>query len=286
MTADLLVLDDDRNLRETLHDLLTDAGHHVRMAANGRDGLALVDESTPDLILCDWRMPDLGGEGVLRHLRSQEELQLLPVLIMTACGTGPSAAQAMQLGAYDFLTKPLDMKVVLSTVERALQHVSLQRQLDALREQRFAEPAGTGTSRNRPNATVELVGVSPAWIEVFKNVGKVASTNVGVLLLGESGTGKEVVAHSIHELSSRKSRSFVVVNCAALPPELMESELFGHERGSFTSAVAQKPRTAAPSFWTRSASSRCPCSPSFCACCRSTPSSALVPTSPCAPMFG
>ena len=240
MTAELLVIDDDRNLRETLRDLLTDAGHRVRIAANGREGLALVDKSTPGLILCDWRMPDMGGEGMLRSLRSQEELQLLPVLIMTAYGTGPSAAQAMQLGAYDFLTKPLDMKIVLSTVERALQHVSLQRQLDALREQQFADPASSGSSRKAQDSKVDLIGASPAWIDVFKSVGKVASTNVGVLLLGESGTGKEVVAHAIHELSNRKGRPFIVVNCAALPPELMESELFGHERGSFTSAISQK----------------------------------------------
>ena len=240
MKANLLVIDDDNNLRETLRDMLTGAGYHVLTAANGREGLTLVAELTPDLILCDWRMPDVGGEGLLRSLHSQEQLSLLPVLIMTAFGTGPSAAQAMQLGAYDFLTKPLDRKNVLSTIERALQHMTLQRQVDALRLRQFDEANGPGNCLKEQSTKVELIGASLAWIDVFKRVGKVAGTNIGVLLLGESGTGKEVVAHAIHEHSSRKSKPFVVVNCAALPPELMESELFGHERGSFTSAVAQR----------------------------------------------
>ena len=239
--SQLLVIDDDRNFRETLVEMLETNGYLVRAAANGREALLLLQEADSDLALCDWKMPDTGGEQFLKALASEEVLQAMPVLIMTAYGTGPNALQAMQLGAYDFITKPLDMEQVLSTVARALRHVELQREVDDLRRQRFteADPA-VGVVLGAGPSPIRLVGNSPAWIETFKNIGKVARTDVGVLILGESGTGKELVARAIHEHSGRSRKPFVIVNCAALPPDLLESELFGHERGSFTSAVTQK----------------------------------------------
>lgn len=239
----VLVVDDDHNLRETLCDLLTDAGYQVSGAPNGLAALSLLNEIETDLVLCDWRMPDMGGEAFLRRMGAERERQATPVLIMTAFGSGPSAMQAMQLGAYDFLTKPLDRDVVLSTIRRALRHVELQREVDALRSLRFADLERSPephTGAATATAPARLVGHSPAWINVFKDVGRVAGTQMGVLLLGESGTGKEVVARAIHEHSPRKGKPFVIVNCAALPPELLESELFGHERGAFTGAVQQK----------------------------------------------
>lgn len=238
----VLVVDDDHNLRETLCDLLSDAGYQVSGAANGRLALAMLDDIAIHLVLCDWRMPDMGGEAFLRRMGAERDLQATPVLIMTAFGSGPSAVQALQLGAYDFLTKPLDRDIVLNTIRRALRHVKLQKEVDALRSLRFheLEPSPYKHGDEKAAAPARLVGHSAAWIDVFKDVGRVAGKQMGVLLLGESGTGKEVVARAIHEHSTRKGKPFVIVNCAALPPELLELELFGHERGAFTGAVQQK----------------------------------------------
>lgn len=236
--AEVLVVDDDRNFRETLSDLLQNAGYKVLLASNGREALASLQQNTPDLTLCDWRMPDLGGEQFLRCLESEGALLSMPVIIMTAHGTGPNAMQAMQLGAYDFLTKPLEMDQALATVARAIRHMDLQREMERLRALRF-EKMQVPAPGNDPHRT-RLIGQSPTWIEIFKSIGKVAGTDVGILLLGESGTGKELVARTIHENSARHRRPFIIVNCAALPSDLLESELFGHERGSFTSAISQK----------------------------------------------
>ena len=236
--AEVLVVDDDRNFCGTLCDLLENAGYKVQTASNGREALTSLQHSTPDLTLCDWKMPDIGGEQFLRTLEAEGALRSMPVIIMTAHGTGPNAMQAMQLGAYDFLTKPLDMDQALATVARAIRHMELQREVERLRAQRFesTEVAALDDDHRR----TRLVGHSPAWIEIFKSIGKVARTDVGVLLLGESGTGKEMVARTIHENSIRCRKPFIIINCAALPPDLLESELFGHERGAFTSAVNQK----------------------------------------------
>ncbi len=240
--AEILIIDDDQNFRETLRDLLEGTGYRTRSASNGAEALASLGTATPDLALCDWRMPGTDGDQFLRSLQSQGLLTSMPVLIMTAHGTGPNAMQAMQLGAYDFITKPLDMDEVLETISRALRHMELQREVDHLREQRFRDQrAGPDDLNVEVAGNIRLLGNSPAWIEVFKSIGRVAHTDVGVLLLGESGTGKEVVARTIHENSARSKRGFTIVNCAALPPDLLESELFGHERGAFTGAVAQKP---------------------------------------------
>ena len=236
--ADILVIDDDRNFRETLCDLLEGAGYKIESASNGREALAALQRRTPDLALCDWKMPHVGGEQFLRTLESEGALLSMPVIVLTAHGTGPNAMQAMQLGAYDFLTKPLDLDQALATVARAIRHMELQREVERLRAQRFENTEMPAPEDERRRT--RLVGQSPAWIEIFKSIGKVARTDVGVLLLGESGTGKEMVARTLHENSIRNRKPFIIVNCAALPPDLLESELFGHERGAFTSAVSQK----------------------------------------------
>src|ERR1700677_1144850 len=229
-----------RNFRETLRELLTDAGYKTLVATNAEEAITLLQTATPDLTLCDWKMPGGGGEQFLKSLQSEGLLTTMPVIILTAHGTGPNAIQAMQLGAYDFITKPLDIDLALATVAHAIRHMQLQREVEVLRQQRFRDRSLEDLAESEEGLKPQLIGNSPAWIEVFKNIGRVAATEVGVLLLGESGTGKEVVARAIHENSARSRHSFIILNCAALPPELLESELFGHERGAFTGAIAQK----------------------------------------------
>jgi DNA-binding NtrC family response regulator len=238
--SEVLIVDDDHNFRETLRELLTDAGYQTLVATNAEEAITLLQTTTPDLTLCDWKMPGGGGEQFLKSLQSEGLLTTMPVIILTAHGTGPNAMQAMQLGAYDFITKPLDIDQALATVARAIRHMELQREVELLRQQRFRDRSLEDISASEEGLTPQLIGNSPAWIEIFKNIGRVAATDVGVLLLGESGTGKEVVARAIHENSARNRRPFIILNCAALPPELLESELFGHERGAFTGAIAQK----------------------------------------------
>jgi two-component system response regulator AtoC len=238
--SEVLIVDDDHNFRETLRELLADAGHQTLVATNAGEAITLLQTTTPDLTLCDWKMPGGGGEQFLKSLQSEGLLTTMPVIILTAHGTGPNAMQAMQLGAYDFITKPLDIDLALGTVARAIRHMELQREVEVLRQQRFSDRCPQDVSNPEEASAPQLIGHSPAWIEIFKNIGRVASTDVGVLLLGESGTGKEVVARTIHENSARSRRPFIILNCAALPPELLESELFGHERGAFTGAIAQK----------------------------------------------
>ena len=238
--SEVLIVDDDHNFRETLRELLVDAGYQTLVATNAEEAITLLQTATPDLTLCDWRMPGGGGEQFLKSLRSEAMLTTMPVIILTAHGTGPNAMQAMQLGAYDFVTKPLDIDQALATVARAIRHMELQREVELLRQQRFRDRSLEELIPAEDELKPQLIGNSPAWIEVFKSIGRVASTNLGVLLLGESGTGKEVVARAIHQNSARSRHPFIILNCAALPPELLESELFGHERGAFTGAVAQK----------------------------------------------
>src|SRR6202789_1016259 len=238
--SEVLIVDDDHNFRETLRELLTDGGYQTLLATNAEEAIRLLQTKNPDLTLCDWKMPGGGGEKFLKSLQSEGLLTTMPVIILTAHGTGPNAIQAMQLGAYDFITKPLDIDLALATVARAIRHMELQREVELLRQQRFKDRSLDDIGAPEEGLRPQLIGNSPAWIEIFKNIGRVAATDVGVLLLGESGTGKEVVARMIHENSARSRRPFIILNCAALPSELLESELFGHERGAFTGAIAQK----------------------------------------------
>ena len=230
MPERILVVDDERNLRLTLREILVGHGFEVAEAEDGIAALEALRQCTPDLVLCDWKMPRADGEFLLRGLSDLESPKWLPVIVMTAHGTGQNAMTAIQLGAYDFITKPLDMDELLATVKRALHHVKLQREVDKLRAER------SGQLLKEDGGAELIMGSSRPMLNLFKAIGRVAATDTSVLILGESGSGKELVARTIHRQSRRASGPFVVVNCAALPADLLESELFGHEKGAFTGA--------------------------------------------------
>ncbi len=230
MNETILIVDDERNLRESLSEALHQAGYQVLTACNGQEAYSIIQQQDLQLLLCDWRMPLMDGAALLHLLREEGRLVDLPTLVITAHGTSNNAIDAIQLGAYDFLTKPFDLDDVLVTIRRALEHASLQKEVALLRQQVAAAPSRPG----------EIIGSSAAMLNVFKEIGRVAQTSSTALLTGESGTGKELVAKAIHQHSERRSGPFVVVNCAALPENLIESELFGYEKGAFTGALQRR----------------------------------------------
>ncbi|MFW6290703.1 MAG: sigma-54-dependent transcriptional regulator [Spirochaetota bacterium] len=227
MKFNVLVVDDEKNIRAGLGKAIELDGHNVLLAQDGQEALDLLEEEEIDLIIADLKMPRLSGEELLR--RVVESYPTLPVIILTGHGTIETAVQAMRDGAYDFLTKPVNLdrlsllvKRALSTRELALQHRALQDELDQKRQ--FANIIGKSVEMNR----------------IFDVVRQVAPTRASVLITGESGVGKELIADAIHQLSNRREKPFVKVHCAALSESLLESELFGHEKGAFTGAVARK----------------------------------------------
>ena len=231
MGATILIVDDEANLRKALLEILVARGYTVQEAIDGYAAAEMLRDWTPDLIFSDWKMPRMGGEEFLGHLRKEPRLAGVPVIVITAFGSSHTAIEAVRLGAYDFVTKPFDLDEIVLTAERALDHSSLNREVARLRAQEGqSQVAGAG----------RLIGSSGPMLDVFVMIGKVAETDSTVLICGESGTGKELVAEAIHEYSPRKGKPFVVVNCAALPENLLETELFGHERGAFTGAVGRK----------------------------------------------
>ncbi|MGB2591882.1 MAG: sigma-54 dependent transcriptional regulator [Candidatus Acidiferrum sp.] len=231
MSAAILLVDDEANLRKTLAEILSARGYSILEAEDGASAVELLRDTTPDLIFSDWKMPRMGGEELLRHLRSDPRLAAIPIIVITAFGSSHSAIEAVRLGAYDFVTKPFDLDEIVLAAERALEHSSLNREVVRLRAQ-GGQPHVSASGR--------LIGSSGPMLNVFILIGKVAETDSTVLICGESGTGKELVAEAIHSYSQRKNKPFVVVNCAALPDTLLETELFGHERGAFTGAVSRK----------------------------------------------
>jgi two-component system nitrogen regulation response regulator GlnG len=222
-TARVLVADDEPSIRWLLERLLRQAGHSVTVVEDGRSALAHATAEPFELAFVDVRMPGLDGLEVLSALRAAAPDTA--VIVMTAHGSVRSAVEAMQRGAYDYLTKPFDNDEVRLLAERALSARALAREVVELR---------TGIQEVWEFGA--LVGKSPRMQEVYKGIGRIAGRDVTVLLRGESGTGKEVVARAIHHYSRRAGKPFVPVSCAAIPAPLLESELFGHERGAFTDA--------------------------------------------------
>ena len=231
MTKTILIADDEANLRSTLAEILRTQGYTILEAADGSEAIEVLRKSTPDLVFTDWRMPPAGGEEILRYMREEQRLASVPAIVITAFGSSHTTIEAVRLGAYDFVTKPFDLDEISLTAKRALEHSSLNMEVTHLRAQ---------AGRNGAAANTRLIGTSRLMLDVFKTIGTVAETDATVLICGDSGTGKELVAEAIHNYSHRKGKAFTVVNCAALPENLLESELFGHERGAFTGAVVRK----------------------------------------------
>ncbi len=233
--ATVLVADDDRTIRRNLARLLGAEGYRALEAADGAEALERIRSGAVDAVLLDLKMPKLDGLDVLGELGPL--LAELPVIVVTAFGGSAAAIEAMRRGAYDYVTKPFDLDDILLTLERALKQRALAAEVRALRADRVDDEApGTGLVGDGP----ELVGRSPAMREVFKAIGRAAATEEPVLIVGESGTGKELAASALHRHSSRAAGPFVRVNCGALAEGLIESELFGHERGAFTGADRQR----------------------------------------------
>ena len=225
----VLVADDETNLRESLMELVESEGFSALPAENGVVALAcLQGAAPPDLVLLDLRMPQLDGLGVLRALRATGGPEM-PVIVISAFGDSATMIEAMRLGAYDYITKPLDIDEITAILQRA----AGQRRLSQATR---PKPAPTTAA---PVAS-SIIGTSRAMRDVFKQIGRISATDATVLVTGESGTGKELVARAIHEHSARSHAPFVAVNCGALPENLIESELFGHERGAFTGAERQR----------------------------------------------
>jgi DNA-binding NtrC family response regulator len=223
----ILVVDDEPYICELFRDMLEPGGAQVQVAHSGTEALALLEAREPDLVLLDVMIPAPDGLEVLQHIRDQE--LDIPVIIVTAKESSTVTIEAMQRGAYDYVAKPFDPDDVMRVVERALEHHYLTRRVHTL-EQQFGEKDPRDT----------LIGRSAAMQQVYKLIGRVATSDTTVLITGESGTGKEVVARAIHRSSLRREKPFIAVNCAALPETLLESELFGHEKGSFTGATSQR----------------------------------------------
>ncbi len=217
----VLVVDDEAKMRRVLELMLRQMGCRVDTAANGREALNFLDRQSVDLVITDLKMPQLDGMGLLRHLREQDNE--IPVIVITAYGTVENAVEAMKQGAFDYLLRPFELDTLEAVVQRALKVGKIQRENRFLREE--VEKVWQG-----------LIGRSAAIKKVYQAIEQVAAAKTSVMLLGETGTGKEMVARAIHQASPRRDNLFVPVNCAAIPADILESELFGHSRGAFTGA--------------------------------------------------
>ena len=221
----ILVVDDDADIREVLKDRLEYLGYRVSLAAYGNEGLQQVERNGLNMVFLDIQMPDMNGLDVLREIRRRGHQ--IPVAMITAYGSIDRAVEAMKQGAYDFITKPFNPDYIALVAEKGMERERVQREIEILSEE-------VGARYHL------VVGKSPAMIEAVQAAKKVAASRSTVLLLGESGTGKEVFARAIHGWSDRAEKPFVAINCVGLSRDLLESELFGHERGAFTGAVELK----------------------------------------------
>jgi two-component system nitrogen regulation response regulator NtrX len=220
----ILVVDDEQSIRESLDGILQDEGYRTLLAETGEQALEAVQENSPDLVLLDIWLPGIDGLETLRRMRQSAPEQL--VVMMSGHGTIETAVKATKLGAYDFIEKPLSLEKVLICIENALKVGRLVEENRTLKEKMAKD--------------YEMIGTSTAIRQLKEQIAIAAPTSGWVLISGENGTGKELVARAIHTLSKRHDKPFIEVNCAAIPEELIESELFGHEKGAFTGATAQR----------------------------------------------
>ena len=219
----ILVIDDEKSIRNTLKEILEHEKYEVDTAGSGGEGLELMKEKEFDVLLLDIKMPEMDGMEVLAEVMESYDI---PVIMISGHGTIETAVDALKMGAYDYIAKPLDLNRLLVTVRNALDRSKLVSETKVLKKK-------VGKNYN-------MIGESETIKEIKGLIARVAPTNARVLITGESGTGKEIVARWIHEQSNRAKAPFVEVNCAAIPGELIESKLFGHEKGSFTSAIKQR----------------------------------------------
>ena len=227
MNFKILICDDEKNIRQGLSAALEMEGYETVLAENGKVAIERISKGDIDLVITDLRMPEVTGEQVLEKVSS--ETPALPVIILTGHGSIDSAVDAMRNGAYDFLTKPFNLDQLTMIVKRALQGRELSLQHRQLKEELHSS-----------KAFESIIGKSSEIQKVFDMIRRVADSKASVLITGESGVGKELIAHAIHNLSSRKDKPMINVHCAALSKDLLESELFGHEKGAFTGAITRK----------------------------------------------
>jgi len=222
---DILIVDDEPGARESLEVILED-DYHLHSVGSGQEALTVIKKVPVDVVLLDVNMPGMDGLEVLRQIKKQDEQ--IDVVMVSALNLARKAVDAIKSGAYDYITKPYEPEDILSTVERVMNNRRLRKELDYLRKE-----------VKQFRGLDKIVGESKPMIEIFDLIKKVSLTSTSVLITGESGTGKELFARSIHNQGSRRSGPFVAINCAAIPSELMESEMFGHEKGAFTGAHTQ-----------------------------------------------
>ena len=218
----ILVIDDERSIRNLMQEILEDEGHSVDVAEDGAKGVEMADKEKYDVIFCDIKMPNLSGEEVLDTLH--EKGIETPVIMISGHGDIDTAVSCIKKGAFDFLSKPLDLNRILITIKNATERSNLIQETKVLKKKVYGQ---------------EMIGESEAIMKVKDMIEKVAPPDARVLIQGGNGTGKELVARSLHQKSLRSQMPYIEVNCAAIPSELIESELFGHEKGSFTSAIKQ-----------------------------------------------
>ena len=222
--ADILIIDDEKAIRKTLTEILSFEGYKIEEAADGEEGLKKFKEKTFDLVLCDIKMPKLDG---IEFLQKAGEINPdVPIIMISGHGNIETAVEAVKKGAYDYISKPPDLNRLLITIRNAMDKGSLVTETKVL--------------KRRVSKVQEMIGESSPIKKIKETIEKVAPTDARILITGENGVGKELVARWVHEKSNRASGPIVEVNCAAIPTELIESELFGHEKGSFTSAIKQR----------------------------------------------
>jgi two-component system nitrogen regulation response regulator NtrX len=224
MAQNILVIDDEKAIRKALGEILSFEGFSVDEAADGAEGVKKLKENNYDCILCDIKMPQMDGLEVLQIAR--QERPDTPFIVISGHGNIETAVDAVKKGAYDYISKPPDLNRLLITIRNAMDKKSLVTETKQLRK--------------RISRGYEMIGTSAAMSNIQETIAKVAPTDARVLITGENGVGKELVARRIHDLSNRSNGPMIEVNCAAIPSELIESELFGHEKGSFTSAIKQR----------------------------------------------
>lgn len=222
--AKILVIDDEKAIRDTLKEILTFEGYSVDIAENGKEGMTLLSDNLYDVVLSDIKMPGMDGMEFLS--KANEIAPDVPVIMISGHGTIEVAVESVRKGAYDFITKPPDLNRLLITIKNAIDKSNLVVETKIL--------------KRKVSKTKDIIGDSPGVVKIKNTIEKVAPTDARVLITGENGTGKELVARWIHEKSHRANAPFIEVNCAAIPSELIESELFGHEKGAFTTAIKQR----------------------------------------------